>query len=118
MVFLRSSVPLRQTERAWRRSVIEYSARMGWVHWHDHALNVPSGCPNCRERIELPRTLDGWPDLWLVRAPRLIVVELKSERGRLTERQRTWLDLFRRCPGIEVYVWRPSNWPDVEVALH
>jgi hypothetical protein len=119
MAFLRSAPTNRQTKRAWQRTVIEYAALMGWSHWHDMlpAAQVQRNCPNCRGAANLPVMLDGWPNLWLARPPRLIVVELKGERGRLTDSQRTWLELFRRCPGIEVYVWRPSSWHEIEFAL-
>ena len=117
MAFLPAAPTHRQTERAWQRTVIEYAAVMGWSHWHDALLTAPRNCPNCRPAANLPAMLDGWPDLWLARSPRLIVVELKGERGRLTGNQRSWLQLFRHCPGIEVYVWRPSNWSEIEFAL-
>lgn len=49
----------------------------------------------------------GFPDIVLVRGPRLVIAELKSEDGKLTEPQRVWLlDLVGTC--AEVYLWRPS----------
>jgi hypothetical protein len=57
------------------------------------------------------RSPSGFPDLILVKPGRkLILAELKSERGRLTEAQEVWLKLLRQVPGIEVHVWRPSDW--------
>lgn len=58
----------------------------------------------------------GWPDLTLMRPPRLVFAELKSEKGKTTERQRYWLEHLEQC-GIEVYLWRPSDWDDVERVL-
>lgn len=55
------------------------------------------------------RSEAGFPDLVLLRPPRLIFVEVKSERGRVTEAQRAWLDALRGCPSVEAYVWRPSD---------
>jgi hypothetical protein len=51
----------------------------------------------------------GFPDEVLVRGPRLVFAELKSERGKLSDEQAAWLDALRAVPGVEVYVWRPAD---------
>ena len=51
----------------------------------------------------------GWPDLALCRPPRLLLVELKTERGKITPQQQEWLDDLARCPGVESFVWRPQD---------
>jgi hypothetical protein len=56
------------------------------------------------------RSAPGFPDLVLIRPPRMIVAELKTEKGRLSDWQRIWLDMFERVPVVEVYVWRPVDW--------
>ena len=58
----------------------------------------------------------GFPDLILVRPPRLIFAELKSDRGRLTKAQREWRADLEAC-GVEVYTWRPSERSQVEDIL-
>lgn len=52
----------------------------------------------------------GWPDLVLVhrRHRRLIVAELKTAAGLLTEDQIAWLDALEAC-GLEATVWRPVD---------
>jgi VRR-NUC domain len=59
----------------------------------------------------------GWPDLALVKAPRFVVAEIKTQRGRLTAAQRDWLEELEDYPGIEVFVWRPSDWPQIVEVL-
>lgn len=54
-------------------------------------------------------TRAGEPDLRMVRPPRYVLAELKSEHGRVTAAQREYLALLRQCPQLEVYVWRPSD---------
>jgi hypothetical protein len=54
------------------------------------------------------RSAPGFPDLLLLRGCRLVVAELKSESGVLTEAQRAWLEAFRLV-GAEVYTWRPRD---------
>jgi hypothetical protein len=58
----------------------------------------------------------GWPDLVLCRPPRLMIRELKSDKGRLTPEQRGWLQALAAC-SIDVEVWQPRDWPQIESAL-
>jgi hypothetical protein len=51
----------------------------------------------------------GWPDLALCRPPRLVFAELKREAGHPSVDQKRWLALLRGCPGVETYLWRPSD---------
>jgi hypothetical protein len=51
----------------------------------------------------------GFPDEVLVRPPRLIFAELKSNTGRLSPDQQAWLEELREVPGVEVYVWNPAD---------
>lgn len=69
------------------------------------------------------RSPAGFPDAVLVKPPRLLFCELKSEDGRLTQEQTDWLaDLGAiamasrqrdAAPLIETYVWRPHNWDEI-----
>jgi hypothetical protein len=60
----------------------------------------------------------GFPDYFMINREtyRVIVAELKTEKGKLTERQKHWLDLFVRA-GFEVYLWRPSDIDEVLTVL-
>lgn len=65
----------------------------------------------------------GFPDLVLCRPGadkepgRLILAELKSEKGRLRPEQKLWLSALKTCPGVEVYVWKPSQMDEVVQVL-
>jgi len=52
-------------------------------------------------RTRTPTTCSGWPDLVLWKRGRCLVVELKSETGRLRPEQRDVLDSLAAA-GIEV----------------
>ena len=55
----------------------------------------------------------GFPDCVLVRGSEpVIYAELKSEAGKLSEPQRTWLLALHRA-GERVFVWRPSNLDEI-----
>ena len=49
--------------------------------------------------------------LILIRPPRIVVAELKADRGRLSADQDAWLSDLAAC-GIDVHVWRPVNLDD------
>ena len=51
-----------------------------------------------------------------MRDRRLLFVELKRDRGRLTDRQQRVLD-YLKATRAEVYVWRPADWDDVMAVL-
>lgn len=96
--------------------VLAYARLMGWTAWHDAATNTARRCGSCGTIRRTPRNAAGLPDLILVRRPRVVWAELKSERGRLTDEQKAWLaDLG--ASGQECHVWRPSDWPTIERVL-
>ena len=58
----------------------------------------------------------GFPDLVLSHpVGDLVIVELKSEIGRLSDGQHRWLASFEAA-GIETHVWRPAQWKDGTIA--
>lgn len=89
-------------ERDFQRQVLDLARILGWHAYHP-ALSKWS------ER--------GWPDLALVRPPRLVFAELKAERGRTTEHQERWLGLLRDCAGVEVFLWRPADLEQIAAVL-
>lgn len=56
----------------------------------------------------------GFPDLVLVRPPRIIFAELKSDTGKLSVEQKVWLDALGACTfSTAVHVWRPKDFDDI-----
>ena len=53
----------------------------------------------------------GFPDLVIANPRHLLVRELKSERGRLTDAQNEWLAVLA-ASGVDAGVWRPRDWHD------
>ena len=56
------------------------------------------------------RSEAGYPDLTIV-GKSVLFRELKSDRGRLTHVQDTWLRRLAAA-GLDSDVWRPADWPD------
>ena|SRR3990170_4421160 len=54
----------------------------------------------------------GYPDLSMTHGRRHVYAEIKAEKGKLTPEQRAWLVALYEA-GHEVFVWRPSSWPQV-----
>lgn len=100
------------TEAQWQSTVIDYARLRGWRIHHQR----PARTADDRWRSAITGHA-GWPDLAMARTGRLVVAELKSERGKPTADQDTWLRLLRSAPGVEVYLWQPSDWPEVEAVL-
>ena len=94
-----TGVPI--SEAVWQRTVTDLLTLYGWKWHHVH---------------DSRRSNPGWPDIFCVRPPQVLAVELKTETGRVTPDQRRWLDLLAAC-GIPAYVWRPSDLEAVEAIL-
>jgi len=59
----------------------------------------------------------GFPDLIMIKDGCLIVAELKTEKGKLSAEQYFWLLEFRKVPSAEVFLWRPSDWEELETVI-
>ena len=92
------------TEKQFMVDVMHYARLKGWLLYHTHRSD---------------RSEPGFPDLVLVRSPRIVFAELKTERGRPTEDQALWLDELGRSGGatVEAHLWRPSDWVQIEMVL-
>jgi hypothetical protein len=92
---------VRQTERDWSRTVIDYAKLRGWdLRYHtQHSLGSDAGFPD-----------------WLLVRDRVVFVELKGDGGKLSPHQTRWVEGLRAA-GAEVHVWWPSDWDDVVRAL-
>jgi len=59
----------------------------------------------------------GFPDNVMAKPPRLVFMELKTELGKVTAAQQRWLDILASIPGVEVYLFRPSEWEEIKKVL-
>ena len=110
---MKTAVPrLKQSEPAFQAAVIHLAKLKGWRVAHFRPALDRRG----KWSTAVAGDGVGFPDLVLVRGARLVIAELKSERGRVEPEQRAWLDAWR-ATGAEVYVWSPSDFPTIEEAL-
>ena len=87
----------RITERTLQDAIVECARALGWTHVY-HTWLAAHSTP-------------GFPDLVLLRPPRLLVIECKTERGKVSEAQHDWLAAFTAC-GVEATIARPADWYD------
>ena len=88
------------TEKQLQELVRKAAKLLGYLYYHTfNAYRSPKGFPDCT----LCRPKDG----------RLIFVELKSGKGKVTAEQREWLDALSRIAiSVEVLVLRPDGFDD------
>lgn len=88
------------TEKEWAGQVAELCRFLGWRRYHTY-------------RSE--RSPAGFPDETLVR-DRVVFLELKTEKGRLSAAQKDWLGALLDA-GAEAYVVRPGDLDDLSKIL-
>ena len=99
-----------ETEAEFQDAVVALAALTGWQTMHVRRSIARKG------QWATTTSVAGWPDLILWKPGRFIAAELKSETGRLTATQKTVLGSLEAA-GIDVRVWRPSSWPEIETTL-
>lgn len=91
------------SEREFQATVVAAAKALGFGVYHTHRSD---------------RSEPGFPDLTLAKPGRLIFAELKRQTGRVSTYQAWWLnELSLSVRGVETYVWRPSDWPEIERIL-
>ena len=101
------------TEAAFLRQVVDLAHYTGWLVHHCRPAVLPSG--KWATHIQGD---PGFPDLVLAKEGRVIFVELKREKGRVTDAQQAWRwALGAGRYGCSAFVWRPSDWSVIEKVL-
>ena len=101
----------RVSERDFQQQVISLARLNRWTiaHFHDSRRQV-------RPKVFVgDKDAAGFPDLVCVRE-RVVFAELKAEYGKLSASQERWFKALALA-GAEVYVWRPSSWPEITQTL-
>lgn len=90
------------TEGEFQTQVLELARLGGWSHYHT---------------FDSRKSVAGFPDLVLVRGNRILFIELKSDRGKVTPEQRAWLDRLEQAVPLSTDVWYPRDLPQIERLL-
>ncbi len=90
------------TEAQWQRVIVDAAHALQWMVYHTY---------------DSRRSNPGWPDLVLVKPPRLLAIEVKAEKGRVRPEQIIWLAALDQIPGVTAMLARPSDWGRIESLL-
>jgi hypothetical protein len=100
-----------QTEAQFQKAVIDAAHLLGWRVHHTRPARSGKGW---RTPIQGDA---GFPDLVLARGERVIFAELKRDRrSKPTPEQAAWLETLGTSH-LDVYIWRPEDWDDIERIL-
>ena len=99
---VKGSVDTQMLERDLQAEVIETARAAGWRVHHTS---------------DSRRARPGWPDLFLVRDGDCLVLELKTVKGVVTDKQRGWLTALDAVAGIEARVVRPTDLDNLTARL-
>lgn len=87
-------------EEQFTRQVIQLAKLFRWFCWHQRPARTAKGWRSAGSGDV------GCPDLLLARRGRVILAELKAERGKLGPGQREWAEAI----GADYRLWKPSDW--------
>lgn len=89
------------TERDFQSAVVAYLQMHGWLVFHDH---------------DSRRNAAGFPDTVAVHPTRrkLLLVELKAQKGRHRPEQLAWLKALDDVETIYTGTWKPGDWTEIE----
>lgn len=97
-----------ESEAAFQDKIIALARFCGWkaMHMRDSRGQDAEGFPD----IVLAHP-NGW----------LVIAELKSAKGVVSEKQRDWLDALAQCDfgdrAVIGALWRPDAWDEIEALL-
>jgi hypothetical protein len=90
-------------EKAFQTTIVKTLVLFGYVGTHIYPLRTLHG------DVRTPSTSPGWPDLFYVRPPRQLAIEVKLDGVTVPIHQRAWLTLFAEIPCCRAWVIRPSK---------
>lgn len=99
-----------ERETRFTKRVIDLARGNGWLAMHQIPLQTERGWATGVQGDT------GFPDVIAARGGRVVVAELKVATAVKPE-QAAWLAAFRGVPGVEVFVWRPEQWPEIEATF-
>lgn len=94
------------TEKQFESQVKHLAKLYHWLYYHTwRSVHSPTGFPDCV----------------MVRDGTVVFAELKSDKGKLSEHQEEWIAALNKVSsvslGVQVYVWRPSDWDKIMEVL-
>ena len=89
-------------EAALLATIRQLAKQYGWQCYHTH---------------DSRRSESGYPDITLTDGTSVLVYELKTNTGKLTQEQLHWLSLLAHTGKVECGIWRPRDLPAIRARL-
>ena len=114
---LREQINGSLTEADYLKMVIGLAHQYKWYVAHFRPAMTSKGW-----RTAVQADAAGFPDLVLARrnedgTTALVFMEIKRQKGKLTEQQIEWLSLLDNVPGVVATVCHPSDWAAIASML-
>lgn len=90
-------------ERNYQDTVVELLHVFGYAVDHTYPLQTKHGF------YRTPSTMKGKPDLTALRPPRVLAIEIKTDRGRATTEQVACLTVWSEIPCARAWLLRPRD---------
>ena len=93
------------SEKDWQQQIINCAEQNGWLVYHTRDSRGSN---------------KGFLDLVLVKPPRVIFWECKTEdekKSKPTEEQKLWIRKLKLCRAVYADIVRPHHWDQLEAAL-
>jgi hypothetical protein len=90
------------TEKAFMQVVLDAARLLGW---------------RCYHPFDSRRSAPGFPDICCVKPGRLIFIETKGSKGRVSPDQEAWIETLATVPGVTALIAWPDQWDEIEQAL-
>ena len=103
-------------EDAFQQTVIELAQYLGYKVAHFRGVRIQRRDGSVYYQTPVQADGKGFPDLVLTRPGRLIFAELKSDTGKVSPEQQTWLEAVD-AGGAEAYTWKPRDWQEIQAVL-
>ena len=71
----------------------------------------------CYHTFDSRRSARGFPDAVCVKDGRLLALEFKTERGKVSPEQEEWIAELADVPGVTAMIARPDDWDRVLALL-
>lgn len=95
------------SEADWQSTVVDLAHALGWIVAHFRPARTKDGW-----RTAVAYDGRGFPDIVAARDGRVVFLELKTARGRVTPHQQAWLDILPAA-----HVIRPGDWQRLQEIL-
>lgn len=99
------------SEAQFMQAVVDMARWHQWRVFHPRTVRTITG-----HHLTAYTGHAGFPDLVLASKDGVIFAELKTQKGRPSNHQQLWRAALE-AGGAEYYLWRPSDWWDIEKRL-